>query len=373
MGASAPAPPSALVSALAAQLYGTTAVALAFVNKAVITNYGFKDSNVMLLLQMIFAAASVFGLRAAAVIELAPLSLTRARALLPIAALYCGNTAAALASLDGLSVPMYTVLKRLTPVCILFAGALTGKPVSRKITLSVLVTLAGVLLAGYGDLGFDGRAYSLAGASCVLQTMYLLAVQNASLNLSSWEMLLYNSLLSSPLLVLYTAVTGELRRVAETLPGRLASDTPFAATFSAVLFLGCLLNFAIFLCTRVNSALTTTIVGVLKGVAMSVLGFVLLGGVGETTNTHLAGIALNTVGGVWYAWLEYEAKQAKRAAFAAAAASASGSELGPGAGGEAGMGEEEAPAGSMGGPEEVTTMLAGRAGRAVGTGSRLRV
>jgi solute carrier family 35 protein len=132
-------------------------------------------------------------------------------------------------------------------------------------------------------------------------------------------MLLYNSLLSSPILLLFTAATGELGHAAMVLPARMATEPRFAAVFCATLLLGCLLNFAIFLCTRVNSALTTTIVGVLKGVALSILGFVLLGGVEKTTTAHLAGIALNTIGGVWYAQLEYSAKQAKRLAFAMSA------------------------------------------------------
>jgi len=323
MADAAPPPPSALLSAFAAQLYGTTAVGLAFTNKAVMSSYGFKDSNAMLLLQMLAASATVLLARAGGAIELAPLSLTRARALAPIAALYCSNTAAALASLDGLSVPMYTVLKRMTPACILVAGAASGKPVPPAVAASVWVTLAGCLLAGYGDLGFDAKAYALAGSSCVLQTAYLLAVQNASTGLSSWEMLLYNSLLSAPLLLFFTAATGELGHAAGALRAAAASGQyRFLATFGAALVLGCLLNFAIFLCTRVNSALTTTIVGVLKGVALSILGFVLLGGVGHTTSAHLAGIALNTVGGVWYAALEYQTKQAKRAAYAAVAAAA---------------------------------------------------
>ena len=40
---------------------------------------------------------------------------------------------------------------------------------------------------------------------------------------------------------------------------------------------GMLLNYALFLCTLTNSALTTTVVGVLKGVASTLLGFFLLG------------------------------------------------------------------------------------------------
>ena len=59
----------------------------------------------MLLLQMLAAAASVYALARQGAIEVAPLSLSRARQLAPISALYCSNTAFALASLDGMCVP----------------------------------------------------------------------------------------------------------------------------------------------------------------------------------------------------------------------------------------------------------------------------
>lgn len=62
---------------------------------------------------------------------------------------------------------------------------------------------------------------------------------------------------------------------------------------------GVLLNYCLFLCTTANSALTTTIVGVLKGVVAVFLGFFLLGGVAFSW-LNVSGIALNTLGGVWY-------------------------------------------------------------------------
>jgi solute carrier family 35 protein len=325
MSSSAPPPVSPVASAAAALLYGGTAVALAFVNKAVLSLYGFKESNVMLLLQMLTAAASVSALRARGVIDAAPLTLARARTLTPIAALYCSNTAFALASLDGLSVPMYTTLKRLTPACVLLAQAVGGRPPSRAVAASVGVTMLGCVLAGAGDLGFDAKAYSFAGASCGLQTAYLMAVERARTGLSSWELLLYNSLLSAPILLLLCLADGELGRAAITLPALLRGPDAlgFAATFGAALLLGVQLNFAIFLCTRVNSALTTTVVGIMKGVCMTLLGFLLLGGVRDSTPLLLGGIALNTAGGVWYAMLEYREKQARKRAATLAAAAAS--------------------------------------------------
>ena len=93
--------PSPIASAFAAALYGTVAVAMAFTNKAVL-NWGFKETNALLLLQMIAAVLCVSAIGMQGAVKIAPLSMARARTLAPISALYCGNTAFALASLDGM-------------------------------------------------------------------------------------------------------------------------------------------------------------------------------------------------------------------------------------------------------------------------------
>ncbi|KAL0557718.1 hypothetical protein IC582_006268 [Cucumis melo] len=72
--------------------------------------------------------------------------------------------------------------------------------------------------------------------------------------------------------------------------------------------MGIVLNFTMFLCTIVNSALTTTIVGVLKGVGSTTLGFVILGGV-EVHALNVTGLVINTAGGVWYSYAKYQQKK----------------------------------------------------------------
>ncbi|WZZ24287.1 hypothetical protein YC2023_007688 [Brassica napus] len=58
--------------------------------------------------------------------------------------------------------------------------------------------------------------------------------------------------------------------------------------------------------------LTTTIVGVLKGVGSTTQGFVLLGGV-EVHALNVSGLVVNTAGGVWYSYAKYRQKKAKPA------------------------------------------------------------
>ncbi|KAG2441939.1 hypothetical protein HXX76_003544 [Chlamydomonas incerta] len=64
-----------------------------------------------------------------------------------------------------------------------------------------------------------------------------------------------------------------------------------------------LLTGMVILCTQLNSALTTSVVGVLKGVVSSVLGFFLLGGV-KFHIVNVAGMAMNMAGGVWYSFAQ---------------------------------------------------------------------
>ena len=80
---------------------------------------------------------------------------------------------------------------------------------------------------------------------------------------------------------------------------------PFVVLSCSVV--GCLLNYSLFLCTMHNSALTTTIVGVMKGVVAVLLGFFI-----DTVAIHplnVCGVCLNTAGGVWYSVAKYREKQ----------------------------------------------------------------
>ena len=267
---------------------------------------------------MLAAAAGVGGLHARGFVVVAPLSWATLRSLLPISALYLGNTAFALASLDKISVPMYTVLKRLTPAFVLAANAARGAPPPhRAAAASVGLTMVGTLLAGLGDLGFNPQAYAFAATSCALQVgcpkhagpkshqdtikcapcplcslskwqaAYLMSVEGVKSRLSSWDLLLYNSLLATPPLLLLCLVDGEAGSALATLPRRVAREAGFAATFGAAIFLGVVLNLSTFLCTRLNSALTTTVVGGLKSVATTLLGFALVGGAGASPECSL--------------------------------------------------------------------------------------
>lgn len=180
------------------------------------------------------------------------------------------------------------------------------------ITASVAMVVMGCFIAGAGDLSFDLSGYLLALTSCFLQASYLLLVEFSGTKQGTGtnELLVYNAALSLPFLAAVLLATGEGKAA---LSGGFSAASEMGGVHLVLLILvtsltGVALNFSMFLCTNLNSALTTTIVGTLKGVAATFLGFFLLGGV-EVHPLNVAGIALNTLGGVAYSVMKYSSRK----------------------------------------------------------------
>ncbi|ESR63446.1 UDP-galactose/UDP-glucose transporter 7 [Citrus sinensis] len=301
---------SPFLGLFAALSYGVSSMAMVFINKAVIMQYA--HSMTLLTLQQLATALLIQAGRQMGYTKSKAIDLMTAKKLLPVSLFYNANVAFALASLKGVNIPMYIAIKRLTPLAVLVAGFFSGKgKPTTQVTLSVLLTATGCVIAALGDFSFDLSGYSMALTSVFFQTMYLVLVEKSGAEdgLSSVEIMFYNSFLSLPFLVFLIIVTGEF-------PGSLSLLFSKSNSFSFLVILilslvmGIILNFTMFLCTIVNSALTTTIVGVLKGVGSTTLGFVVLGGV-QVRALNVTGLLINTAGGVWYSYAKYQQKKKK--------------------------------------------------------------
>lgn len=301
---------SPFLSLTAAISYGIASMAMVFINKAVIMQYA--HSMTLLTLQQLATALLIHFGRVMGYTRAKGINMTTAKKLLPVSLFYNANVAFALASLKGVNIPMYIALKRLTPLAVLVAGYFSGKgKPSTQVTLSVLLIAAGVIIAALGDFSFDLFGYSMALTSVFFQTMYLVLVEKSGAEdgLSSVEIMFYNSFLSLPFLLLLIISTGEFPNSLSLLFAKINSLS-FLVILLLSLVMGIVLNFTMFLCTIVNSALTTTIVGVLKGVGSTTFGFVLLGGV-KVHALNVTGLVINTAGGVWYSYAKYRQKMNK--------------------------------------------------------------
>ncbi|CAI9094808.1 OLC1v1030607C3 [Oldenlandia corymbosa var. corymbosa] len=250
-------------------------MAMVFINKAVLMQY--SQSMTLLALQQLATTLLIHFGRVMGYTKAKGLNIETAKRLVFVSLFYNANVAFALASLKGVNIPMYIAIKRLTPLAVLIAGFFTGKgKPSHQVTLSVILTAAGVIIAALGDFTFDLFGYSMALTSVFFQTMYLVLVERSGAEdgLSSVEIMFYNSFLSLPFLLFLIIATGEFPNSLSLLFAKSIS-LPFFLLLLLSLAMGIVLNYTMFLCTLVNSALTTTIVGVLKGVGSTVCSIAL--------------------------------------------------------------------------------------------------
>lgn len=306
---------SPFLTLFAAVSYGVASMAMVFINKAVLLQY--SHSMTLLILQQLATAILIHLGKVFRLCNVRSMDLQTSKKLLPLSLFYNANVAFALASLKGVNIPMYIALKRLTPLAVLIAGFFSGKAKpSIEVSLSVLLTGVGVIIAALGDFSFDLMGYTLALTSVFFQTAYLVLVERSAADdgLSSIELMLYNSVLSLPFLFFLIIGTKEMPIAGFILLQKIKSIS-FLLLLIMSLFMGIILNYTMFLCTMVNSALTTTIVGVLKGVGTTTLGFLVLGGV-KIHALNVTGLVINTAGGIWYSVAKYNQKQrGKKAKF----------------------------------------------------------
>ncbi|XP_043711347.1 UDP-galactose/UDP-glucose transporter 7 isoform X3 [Telopea speciosissima] len=286
-------------------------MAMVFINKAVLMQYTY--SMTLLTLQQLVTTLLIHFGRVMGYTKAKEINMETAKKLFPVSFFYNANVAFALASLKGVNIPMYIALKRLTPLAVLVAGLLSGKgKPPPQVSLSVVLTAVGVIIAAIGDFSFDLVGYSMALTSVFFQTMYLVLVERSGAEdgLSSVEIMFYNGFLSFPFLLFLIVATGEFPNSLTLLFVKQAYSSSFLVIVILSLVMGIVLNFTMFWCTIVNSALTTTIVGVLKGVGSTTFGFILLGGV-PVHALNVTGLVINTAGGIWYSYAKYQ-QQKKR-------------------------------------------------------------
>lgn len=290
------------VSLAVCLFYISVSSSMVFVNKSLSYTYEFRTTNVLLLFQMIFTivllrlARDVFK-----VISFAQFEPNRARQVAPVSLFYSLNAAVALVALRELSVPSYTLIKRMAPLFTISLEFLVlGKSSTRFIVFSLLVMTCGTIMAAKSDSKSTTFAWVLGFMSCVFQAMYLTYVKRSGIStgMNSFGVLYYHSILSLPFISIIVVAVGEIGPA-------LAYDRWAAPGFLSVLilslFMGLMLNYALFLCTEKTSPTSTVVAGQVKGIAQAVLGSFTFGGV-DMNIRYLSGMLLNVSGGCLYAY-----------------------------------------------------------------------
>ncbi|KAL4571467.1 hypothetical protein LXL04_018227 [Taraxacum kok-saghyz] len=299
----------------AAVSYMACAVLLIMFNKAALSSYKFPCANVITLFQMICSSTLLYILRCRKIISFKGDNETQSTKnipgifvssntlirTLPLAISYLLYMLVSMESVRGVSVPMYTTLRRTTVAFTMIVEyVLTRQKYSIYVMGSVGIIIFGAFVAGARDLSFDAYAYAIVFSANICTAIYLASIARIgkSSGLNSFGLMWCNGLICTPILLLWTWVCGDLELTANF--SHLSS-----LGFQVVMFLSCvmafLLNYAVFLNTTLNSALTQTICGNLKDLFTIGLGWLLFGGL-PFDLLNVVGQSLGFLGSCTYAF-----------------------------------------------------------------------
>jgi solute carrier family 35 protein len=288
---------AAILSVFYSAFYCVASLCMVAVNKAVVSNYKFSFTCFLLLLQSTatLVIAQFLGLRP-------KFNLLLAKKLVPLSLIYLANVSVGLLAVQLLSIPVYTVIKRLTPLPTLILDyVLRSKTQSKLAILGVVMLVLGPIFLAHGDLDFDFVGYLVGLGAVGMQAFFLIAVSWCSDSGTS-ELCLswYNSLLTIPPLAIAVIFfeDGTFRHQSWAAYGFIPVLVLFAV-------LGAVFLFSTILLTSRCSALSLTVVGQVKGLLQIYMGFLWFGEV-RLLNEGFFGIALSTAGAAVYAYAKFK-------------------------------------------------------------------
>ncbi|CAL5397171.1 unnamed protein product [Camellia sinensis] len=309
----------------AALSYMGCAVLLVMFNKAALSSYSFPCANVITLfqfapgltvstphgelfaeLELVCSCIFLYAMKSWKIISFTdgePEGITTNQATLvplktlrhtiPLAISYLLYMLASMESVRGISVPMYTALRRTTVAFTMVTEyLLVGQKHSPSVVCSVAIIILGALVAGARDMSFDSYSYAIVFISNICTAIYLASVARIgkSSGLNSFGLMWCNE---------------------EWNDYSLASLRNDQSPKSVVMLLSCimafLLNYSVFLNTTLNSALTQTICGNLKDLFTVGLGWLLFGGL-PFDLLNVIGQSLGFLGSCLYAYSKLKGK-----------------------------------------------------------------
>ncbi|CAM4534445.1 solute carrier family 35 member D3 [Lepidochelys kempii] len=285
--------------------HGLISGSLNILLKFLLSRHHFAFLTLLQCLSSALAALSLALLRRLGLVALPAFGLSLARPFAAVAALSTLQSSLTLWALRGLSLPMYVVFKRCLPLATLLLGVLVlknGGP-SAGVLGAVLITTCGAALAGAGDLTGDPVGYVTGALAVLVHATYLVLIQKTSAD-SDYGPLTAQYVIAvsaTPFLIICSFASMDSINV-WSFPGW--KDPVMTCTFIACVFFGCAMNFTTLHCTYINSAVTTSFIGVVKSIATITVGMVAFNDVAPT-KLFIAGVVVNTLGSVIYCVVKY--------------------------------------------------------------------
>ena len=247
----------------AALSYAVSSIGIQIALKLTLTTLSFPSALFVALCQCVFMATSLLLLRNAQLIDFPAPSYQNMLAVQPLPTIQVFNVACGLMGTKLVSIPMFTVLRRVSiPLTLLSEIYILGSPASTKVKASVCLLMVGSTIAALDDVSFNLTGYISILISAIATTAY---GTYSKIKLSGpnkrtkWELLFYNALFAIPLLLVAVSYQGE--GFAAIMEYDNWGNPFFLLTFFISVTMGFVLNFAILWNTQTNGPLSTTIMG----------------------------------------------------------------------------------------------------------------
>ncbi|XP_037099885.1 solute carrier family 35 member D3 [Syngnathus acus] len=290
---------------LVAVAHGVFSGSLNILLKFLISSLHFRF---LTLLQLCTCSAAAIGLeilRRLGRVSVPPFSLSLSKEFAPVCILSTLQSTLTLWSLRGLSLPMYVVFKRCLPLFTLAIGVCVlrnGVP-SPGVLTAVAITTGGAALAGAGDLSGDPFGYVTGVLAVIIHASYLVLIQKTSLDSQHGPLTAQYAIavMATPVLLVCAVVSSDAVAM-WSYPGW--NDARVVTLFLSSVAIGCAMNFTTYHCTYLNSAVTTSFVGVVKSIVTITVGMVAFDDVAPTA-LFVGGVVVNTVGSVTYCVVKF--------------------------------------------------------------------
>ncbi|XP_039547840.1 solute carrier family 35 member D3 [Pimephales promelas] len=281
--------------------------------KFLITTYNFTYLTLIQCLTSGTAALTLEVLRRLGKIDIPPFSLQLVKVFASVCILSTLQSTLTLWSLRGLSLPMYVVFKRCLPLATLGIGVCVlknGFP-SAGVVTAVLITTGGAALAGAGDLTGDPFGYVTGVLAVIIHATYLVLIQKVSADSDYGPLTAQYTIavVASPVLFICSIVSMDAIDM-WTYEGW--KNPYITGIFCTCILIGCAMNFTTLHCTYINSAVTTSFVGVVKSIATITVGMLAFTDV-MPTKLFVGGVVVNTVGSITYCAVKYHETRKKLA------------------------------------------------------------
>uniref|UniRef100_A0A3B4YU94 Solute carrier family 35 member D3 n=1 Tax=Seriola lalandi dorsalis TaxID=1841481 RepID=A0A3B4YU94_SERLL len=295
---------SRLLGISVAVAHGVFSGSLNILLKFLITNYHFSFLTLIQFLTSSTAALTLETLRRLGKVNIPAFSLQLSK-FASVCILSTLQSTLTLWSLRGLSLPMYVVFKRCLPLFTLSIGVCVlrnGMP-SFGVVTAVLITTGGAALAGAGDLTGDPFGYVTGVLAVIIHASYLVLIQKTSLDSEHGPLTAQYAIaiMASPVLLVCSLISMDAINM-WSYEGW--NDPHITVIFVFCIFIGCAMNFTTLHCTYINSAVTTSFVGVVKSIATITVGMLAFSDVAPT-GLFIGGVVVNTVGSITYCVVKY--------------------------------------------------------------------